>query len=73
VGVIIFNMGKTDFQVINGMKIAQLICEKIMLPHVYEVAVLEGSQRASSGFGSSDNETTKNFTEVEVRLANKNK
>jgi dUTP pyrophosphatase len=59
VGIIIFNHGNTDFQVLKKMKIAQLICEKIQYPKICEVSSLKDSLRGSDGFGSTDEITVK--------------
>jgi dUTP pyrophosphatase len=51
-GVVIFNLGEDCFQVEVGMRIAQLILERIETPPVVEVAELEETQRGCKGFGS---------------------
>ncbi|XP_042220065.1 deoxyuridine 5'-triphosphate nucleotidohydrolase-like [Homarus americanus] len=40
VGVVLFNHAKTDFEVKNGDRVAQLICEKIVYPDIEEVEVV---------------------------------
>lgn len=53
VGVILFNLGDSDFQVRTGDRIAQLILERIILPSVEEVEQMPDSgQRGTAGFGS---------------------
>ncbi len=51
--IVLFNHSKEDFQVRIGDRIAQLICEKNMLPHVVEYSDLRKTQRGGNGFGSS--------------------
>lgn len=53
VKVVVYNLGKEPFKVEKGMRIAQLILEKIMLVSVVEVPNLEETSRGTSGFGSS--------------------
>ncbi|XP_022081958.1 deoxyuridine 5'-triphosphate nucleotidohydrolase-like isoform X2 [Acanthaster planci] len=54
VGVVMFNLSKTDFKVEKGMRIAQLICERIFYPEIEEVEEeeLTKTERGSSGYGS---------------------
>ncbi|XP_011221130.1 deoxyuridine 5'-triphosphate nucleotidohydrolase, mitochondrial [Ailuropoda melanoleuca] len=52
VGVVLFNFGKEKFEVKKGDRIAQLICERIFYPEIEEVQVLDDTERASGGFGS---------------------
>ncbi|CAG9327221.1 unnamed protein product [Blepharisma stoltei] len=52
VGVVLFNFGDQDFAVNPGMRIAQLIIEKIEVPDVVEVADLNETVRGDGGFGS---------------------
>jgi dUTP pyrophosphatase len=49
------NNGIKDFTVERGMKIAQLIIEKIVYPECVEVDKLDETSRGTKGFGSSDN------------------
>lgn len=51
VGVILVNLGEEPFMVEHGMRIAQLVIEKIETPDVVEVARLDATARAG-GFGS---------------------
>ena len=39
VGVILFNFSDTDFEINEGDRVAQLICEKICYPDIVEVEV----------------------------------
>ena len=52
VGVILFNFGDTDFVIIMGDKIAQLIFEKIDTPVIRETNNLEDTGRGAKGYGS---------------------
>ncbi|ASC55519.1 dUTPase-like protein [Seal parapoxvirus] len=52
VGVLLFNFGAEDFQVRRGDRVAQLICERVALPSVREVARLDSTGRGAEGFGS---------------------
>lgn len=53
VGVVLFNLSPdTPLEIRTGDRIAQLILEKISLPHVWEVEDLEGTRRGAGGFGS---------------------
>uniref|UniRef100_A0A183BST3 Deoxyuridine 5'-triphosphate nucleotidohydrolase n=1 Tax=Globodera pallida TaxID=36090 RepID=A0A183BST3_GLOPA len=50
--VLLFNFGETDFQVNEGDRIAQLICERCTRPELTEVGTLEMTARGANGFGS---------------------
>ena len=50
---ILFNHQNSPFQVTKGMRISQLIIEKISYPELLEVDVLEETERGVNGFGSS--------------------
>jgi len=50
--VILINNNEDEFKVVEGMKVAQLICEKICLPEIQIVDKLEQTERGSNGFGS---------------------
>jgi len=52
--VIMVNHGKADCRVQEGDRIAQLIIEKINISDMMEVDELELTERADSGFGSTD-------------------
>jgi dUTP pyrophosphatase len=54
VSVVLFNFGETDFEVKPGDRIAQVICERIVIPSVQEIVFkAPETQRGSRGFGSS--------------------
>jgi len=48
------NQGKTDCRIQEGYRIAHLIIEKIITSDIMEVDKLEMTERADSGFGSTD-------------------
>jgi dUTP pyrophosphatase len=50
--VILINNNEDEFKVVEGMKVAQLVCEKICLPEIQIVDKLEQTERGSNGFGS---------------------
>lgn len=52
VGVVLFNHSEFDFEIKEGDRIAQLICEKIFYPKLEEVTEIENTSRGSGGFGS---------------------
>ena len=53
VKVLLFNFGKQSFIIESGNRIAQLICEKIVLPALQQVNnFIDASGRGSKGFGS---------------------
>ena len=56
--VIIFNHSKRAVEFPAGSKIAQLICEEIVIPSIEEVTELEMTSRGPKGFGSSDKHQT---------------
>ena len=51
-GIVLFNHAEVPFQVKQGDRIAQLICEKIVYPELMEVENLESTERGELGFGS---------------------
>lgn len=51
--VCLINSNTSPFTVTKGMKIAQLICEKISYPELFVVDSLDDTSRGESGFGSS--------------------
>jgi len=51
-GVVLFNHASVAYQVKQGDRIAQLICEKIVYPILREVKTLETTTRDETGFGS---------------------
>lgn len=52
VHVLMFNHADEPFYVCPGMRIAQLICERIVIPDLQQVTVLSPTERNKSGFGS---------------------
>ena len=53
VGVLLFNFGDEPLVVKRGDRIAQLICENVVIPKVEEVlGSLDQTDRGSDGFGS---------------------
>ena len=50
--VLLFNFNESNFEIQRGHRIAQIICEKIILPKVVETTVLDSTDRGSAGFGS---------------------
>ncbi|XP_046741781.1 deoxyuridine 5'-triphosphate nucleotidohydrolase [Diprion similis] len=52
VGVVLFNHSNTEFKVLPGDRVAQLICERIVYPELEEVSSLESTERGNNGFGS---------------------
>ena len=50
--VCMINNGTNDFEVVKGMKIAQLILEKCNRPIIREVSDLDNTERGNNGFGS---------------------
>lgn len=55
IGVILINLGQTEFVVKQGDRIAQLILEKISYAEIEQVDDLDVTERGSRGFGSSGN------------------
>ena len=51
--VIIINLSDTPYRVEQGVKIAQLLIQKVELPEVCEVSELDDTVRGEKGFGSS--------------------
>jgi dUTP pyrophosphatase len=50
--VVLFNHADSPFEVKQGDRVAQLICEKIVCPRLMEVESLDDTARGESGFGS---------------------
>lgn len=50
--VVLNNLGKQDFEIKRGDRVAQLICERIERPNVQRVKDLESTKRGTQGFGS---------------------
>ena len=51
---VIFNHQSHPFEVSKGMKISQLIIEKISYPKLMDVSALEWTERGAKGLGSTD-------------------
>ncbi len=51
-GVMLINHGKQAFEVLAGMKIAQMVIAPIVRAEIEEVGTLPDSHRGSGGFGS---------------------
>lgn len=49
----LINLGKEDFTVQNGMRIAQLVAVPVLFPTCQEVESLDETERGSNGFGAS--------------------
>lgn len=52
VGVILINHGKGEFRVEKGMKIAQMVIQKVLRVEAAEVQELSDTSRGAGGFGS---------------------
>lgn len=52
VGVVLFNLSQTDYEVQHGDRIAQLIVERISTPPLVEVEELDDTARGVAGYGS---------------------
>jgi dUTP pyrophosphatase len=52
VGVILMNAGSEPFEVLHGMRIAQLVVAPVVQANFEEVADLSTTVRGSGGFGS---------------------
>ena len=52
VGVVLFNLSDTDFNVSVGDRVAQLVLERIVVPDVQVVQELSDTERGGGGFGS---------------------
>ncbi|XP_054750921.2 deoxyuridine 5'-triphosphate nucleotidohydrolase-like [Lytechinus pictus] len=50
--VLLFNFSNADFEVKKGVRIAQLICERILMPTLVETQTLDETSRGEGGFGS---------------------
>jgi dUTP pyrophosphatase len=51
-GVLLFNLGNTAFEVKRGDRVAQLVLERISTPEVVEVESLDETVRGGGGYGS---------------------
>lgn len=52
IGIILINLGNEDFEVTEGMKIAQMVIKPTLSVDVEEVDTLTSSERGEGGFGS---------------------
>jgi len=52
VGVVLINHGKEPFTIEKGMRIAQILIQPVVTPHIEEVEVLDETERGGGGFGS---------------------
>ncbi|EDO46592.1 predicted protein [Nematostella vectensis] len=52
VGVVLFNLGSSAYEVKQGDRIAQLIVERIQTPSIVEVEDLDSTERGAGGYGS---------------------
>jgi dUTP pyrophosphatase len=50
--VILINLGKEDFVISRGDRIAQLVIVPVVQPHIVEVDALSDTHRGEGGFGS---------------------
>ena len=48
----LINLGKEDYKIGKGQKIAQALFQKVETPEIEEVAELEDTNRGANGFGS---------------------
>lgn len=49
--LIIINHGTSDFVVKRGLRIAQMVINKVEIPEILEVSQLDDTKRGESGFG----------------------
>ena len=52
IGVVMINLGKEEFKIEKGMRIAQMLVQPILRLPIEEVDTLEETKRGESGFGS---------------------
>jgi len=50
--IIVINLGKTDFEIMKGMRIAQMVICPVIRPEITECDEFTETTRAASGFGS---------------------
>lgn len=53
IGIVLINLGKKEFKIEKGDRIAQLIIQPVLQPNILEVEELSDSERKDGGFGSS--------------------
>lgn len=64
VGVILVNLGQSDFRVDRGMRIAQIVIQAHAAPQMVAMDELPKSDRGTGGFGSTGGLGGKNETEM---------
>lgn len=52
IGIVIINLGKDDFKISKGDRIAQLIIQPVLQPDIVEAENLSDSDRKTTGFGN---------------------
>ena len=52
IGIVLINLGKEDFKVEKGMRIAQMLIQPVVNANVVEEDGLDGTKRGDGGFGS---------------------
>ena len=55
VGIVLKNLGDTDFNIEKNMRIAQMLIQPIHRVEIVESSSLDKTNRNSSGFGSTGN------------------
>jgi dUTP pyrophosphatase len=50
--IVLINLGKEEYKISKGDKIAQMLIQEINNPEIVEVSDLDDSQRGEGGFGS---------------------
>lgn len=50
--VVLTNLGREPFEITQGMKIAQMLIQKVEAPEIVEVDELDKTSRGEGGFGS---------------------
>ena len=63
--VLLFNLGKSNFKISRGDRIAQLILERYSAAPVQEVTSLGCTERGRKGFGSSSVKDSKNWEKIQ--------
>lgn len=52
IGVILINHGVSEFKVVRGMKVAQLVVKPVLSVEIEEISALSSTGRGVGGFGS---------------------
>ena len=52
IGIVLINLGKEDFKVEKGMRIAQMLIQPVVNANILEEGELDGTKRGDGGFGS---------------------